>query len=197
MAKNLDVIVMFACDKEGLIGRNGTLPWDFPEDLAHFKETTSGEGKALLMGYNTWKSLPVGKTSGEKLVGRKKFVLTKKTDLKSLKNTMFINSPEITELKRLLLPVDITKLYVIGGAQTFKAFHYLGTEHLISLINRNYGRDIGDVRVDMSWYKRVFNNSTVVKTLHGGEITVHSYNQNRAVDSVYGGLPDLLAENNL
>ncbi len=45
-----------ATDTANCIGKNGTLPWHIPEDLAHFKKLT--EGKTVLMGRKTWESLP-------------------------------------------------------------------------------------------------------------------------------------------
>ena len=42
------------CD--GIIGRNGTMPWHVPEDLKHFQQTTAG--KPVIMGRRTWESLP-------------------------------------------------------------------------------------------------------------------------------------------
>lgn len=41
---------------DGVIGRNGTMPWRVPEDLQHFKEVTAG--KPVIMGRRTWESLP-------------------------------------------------------------------------------------------------------------------------------------------
>jgi dihydrofolate reductase len=42
--------------KGGAIGRNNTIPWHAPEDLAFFQRETLGG--ALIMGRNTWDSLP-------------------------------------------------------------------------------------------------------------------------------------------
>lgn len=40
----------------GVIGRDGNMPWYAPEDLAHFKEVT---GKSpVIMGRTTWESIP-------------------------------------------------------------------------------------------------------------------------------------------
>lgn len=41
---------------DGVIGRNGTMPWHVPEDLKHFQEVTTG--KPVIMGRRTWESLP-------------------------------------------------------------------------------------------------------------------------------------------
>jgi dihydrofolate reductase len=60
-----------AVDKNGGIGYNGTIPWNCPEDLKHFKETT--KGGILIMGRGTWDSLPV-----KPLKGRKNVVISSK-----------------------------------------------------------------------------------------------------------------------
>ena len=41
---------------DGIIGRDGKMPWHVPEDLQHFKEVTAG--KPVIMGRRTWESLP-------------------------------------------------------------------------------------------------------------------------------------------
>lgn len=40
----------------GVIGRDGTMPWHLPADLKHFKALTSG--KRIVMGRRTWESFP-------------------------------------------------------------------------------------------------------------------------------------------
>ena len=40
----------------GVIGRDGTLPWHLSADLKHFKALTSG--KRIVMGRRTWESFP-------------------------------------------------------------------------------------------------------------------------------------------
>lgn len=42
--------------RNGAIGRDNTIPWHAPEDLAFFQRETLGG--ALIMGRNTWDSLP-------------------------------------------------------------------------------------------------------------------------------------------
>lgn len=49
--------LVVARDRNGAIGRDGTIPWHAPEDLAFFQRETIGG--ALVMGRNTWESLPV------------------------------------------------------------------------------------------------------------------------------------------
>ena len=40
----------------GVIASNGDLPWDVPEDFAHFRATVRGHG--VIMGRATWDSMP-------------------------------------------------------------------------------------------------------------------------------------------
>ena len=48
---------IWAQTSTGVIGRDGTMPWYAPEDLAHFKAVTVG--KPVIMGRRTWESFPV------------------------------------------------------------------------------------------------------------------------------------------
>lgn len=49
--------LILARSRNGVIGRNNTLPWHVPEDLAYFKKMTLGS--PVIMGRKTWDSLPV------------------------------------------------------------------------------------------------------------------------------------------
>ena len=50
--------IIITISKNRVIGKNNLIPWHIPEDLKYFKEQTSGKKSALIMGSNTWKSLP-------------------------------------------------------------------------------------------------------------------------------------------
>lgn len=70
---SVSIIVAFAANGLG-IGHAGRLPWDIPEDLAHFRELTAGS--ALIMGRRTYDSIPKAP-----LPGRATFVATRAVDL--------------------------------------------------------------------------------------------------------------------
>ena len=59
-----------ARSSNGVIGRNGVLPWRLKSDMALFKATTLG--KPVIMGRKTWDSLPK-----KPLPGRSNFVLSR------------------------------------------------------------------------------------------------------------------------
>lgn len=50
------ISLLVAAATNGVIGRDGRLPWHLPGDLRRFKELTLG--KPILMGRKTWESLP-------------------------------------------------------------------------------------------------------------------------------------------
>lgn len=67
MPSNLTIIV--ATDRQRGIGIDNTLPWRLPEDLAHFKRTTSGH--PIIMGRKTFDSI------GRPLPNRRNIVVTR------------------------------------------------------------------------------------------------------------------------
>ncbi|HCW73953.1 MAG TPA: dihydrofolate reductase, partial [Clostridiaceae bacterium] len=48
--------LIVAATKDGVIGREGELPWKIPSDLSYFKRMTMG--KKMIMGRKTFESLP-------------------------------------------------------------------------------------------------------------------------------------------
>jgi dihydrofolate reductase len=50
------VALIAAVSRNGIIGRNGALPWHLPADLKHLKALTTG--KRIVMGRRTWQSFP-------------------------------------------------------------------------------------------------------------------------------------------
>jgi dihydrofolate reductase len=64
--------LVWAQSANGVIGRDGTLPWRLPEDMQHFRSLTAGA--AVLMGRRTWESLP---PRFRPLPGRRNLVLSR------------------------------------------------------------------------------------------------------------------------
>ena len=64
--------LVWAQTPAGVIGDAGTIPWHVPEDLAHFREVTSGA--TVVMGRATWQSLP---ERFRPLPGRRNVVLSR------------------------------------------------------------------------------------------------------------------------
>lgn len=62
------IAIIAAVAKNGVIGRQGKIPWDIPEDREHFKEITMGH--VIVMGRRTFEEI------GHALPGRKNYVVS-------------------------------------------------------------------------------------------------------------------------
>ncbi|WP_410643820.1 dihydrofolate reductase [Amycolatopsis sp. lyj-346] len=98
--------LVWAQAANGVIGRDGTLPWHLPEDLRHFKELTAGA--AVLMGRRTWESLP---PRFRPLPGRRNLVLSRAPQE---------GVETFAELPSALAAVA-GDVWVIGGAAVYRA----------------------------------------------------------------------------
>jgi dihydrofolate reductase len=66
--------LVVAVSANGVIGRDGGMPWQLPSDLKFFKAYTMG--KPIIMGRHTWESFPK-----RPLPGRRNIVITRNRDL--------------------------------------------------------------------------------------------------------------------
>jgi dihydrofolate reductase len=92
----------------GVIGRDGGLPWRLPADLRRFKAQTMG--KPMIMGRKTFDSFPAP------LPGRRHIVLTRDADWRA-EGAEIARTPE----EALALAGD-GEVAVIGGAEIFALF---------------------------------------------------------------------------
>ena len=69
----MELVLIAAVAANGVIGRDGTLPWHYPEDLQHFKETTMGH--PVIMGRIAFEDIL--DHLGEPLPGRTNIVMSR------------------------------------------------------------------------------------------------------------------------
>lgn len=102
------ISLIVARAENGVIGREGKLPWHLPDDLRHFKALTMGT--SMVMGRKTFESLP------GVLPGRAHIVLTRDPEW----------SAEGVEVARDVAGAialgEGPRLSVIGGAEIFELF---------------------------------------------------------------------------
>jgi dihydrofolate reductase len=68
-----EIVLVVAIADNGVIGKDGSIPWHISEDLKRFKALTMGH--TIVMGRKTWDSLPK-----KPLPGRVNMVVTRQTD---------------------------------------------------------------------------------------------------------------------
>ena len=99
--------------KNGVIGRDGTLPWTLKTDLANFRAVTMG--KPVIMGRKTWESLP-----RKPLVGRMNIVLSHDGSFQPKGAVVCDDFGEAVGIAReQAAEDDAPEVCVIGGASLF------------------------------------------------------------------------------
>jgi dihydrofolate reductase len=114
--------------EERVIGRDGTLPWHLPEDLAFFKKTTSGH--PIVMGRKTYESI------GRPLPKRRNIVLTRDQGW-SAPGVEVIHGVEDLEN----LPELDGRVFIIGGAEIYAVFMGRLDDLLVSHVSGDYPGD--------------------------------------------------------
>ena len=119
--------VIVAIDSAGGIGINNTLPWRLPEDLAHFKRTTSGH--PIIMGRKTFDSI------GRPLPNRRNIVVTR--------NHAWSHPgvESVSSLEQAAQLVAGSDAYIIGGAQIYQQALPLAQRLIVTEIARRFDCD--------------------------------------------------------
>lgn len=113
MIPKLTLVVAVA--KNGVIGRDGDLPWRLSSDMKRFKAATMG--KPVLMGRKTWDSLP-----RKPLPGRQNLILTRDADIKADGAWVYTDLAAMLAAARAMAEAaGVEEACVIGGAQLYNA----------------------------------------------------------------------------
>jgi dihydrofolate reductase len=100
--------IIVAAAKNGVIGRNGQLPWRLSADLQRFKQLTMGH--AVLMGRKTYESI------GRPLPGRRMIVITRQPGYQAAGAEI---AHSLGEAYRRAAEQGETEAFIIGGAEIF------------------------------------------------------------------------------
>jgi dihydrofolate reductase len=103
-----EIVFVVARARNGVIGKDGRLPWRLPADLKHFKAVTMGA--AMIMGRRTFDSLP------RLLPGRKHIVLTRDRSWSAE------GAETAHTVEEALALAGGGRVCVIGGAEVFPLF---------------------------------------------------------------------------
>lgn len=131
MPEKLEKIIVVAVSENGVIGKDGDIPWHFPEDMKHFKNTTMGN--PVVMGSNTYRSLPEDYTP---LPGRENIVLTRSG----------IEDESVDEANSLEEAWEIAdkysdKVFIIGGASIYEQTLEDADRMILTRIHEEYDGD--------------------------------------------------------
>jgi len=109
-----ELALIAAVARNGVIGRDGALPWHLAGDMQHFRELT--RGCPVVMGRRTWDSLP---PRYRPLPGRANIVVTRRAGWSAEGAQVAPSLPAALRLAQLRLG-PTRRVYVIGGAQLYR-----------------------------------------------------------------------------
>ncbi|MGB3721840.1 MAG: dihydrofolate reductase [Pacificimonas sp.] len=107
-----DIVIVAAHAENGVIGKDGAMPWHIPGDLKHFKRLTVG--KPCVMGRKTFESM------GGALPARHNIVMTRQDGWTGERAHVAPNFAEAIAEAGLNPKARADEIMVIGGAEIYE-----------------------------------------------------------------------------
>lgn len=137
MPRQVNLIV--AVDIQGGFAKQGKIPWNIPEDMKHFKQTT--DGHICLMGRKTYQDIidmRGDKVNNDILPNRKCYVLS--NTLQEVQGGIVVK--EFNEIEFTTTRDDINKqIFVIGGQKLYEQYIARADMVIMTIINNDYQCD--------------------------------------------------------
>lgn len=139
------IALIYARASNGVIGREGTMPWHLPEDLARFRALT--QGHPVIMGRKTWDSLPA---RFRPLPGRRNIVLTRQQSWQA---------PGAERADSLQAALELCRphgeVWVIGGGQIYAQALPLANRVEVTEIHQEVLGDAYAPELGPQWHETV------------------------------------------
>jgi len=135
-----EIVLIAARARNGVIGREGRLPWHLPADLRHFKQLTLGA--PMIMGRKTFDSLP------GRLPDRRHIVLTRQADWHD-------DGAEIANsVDAALRLANAPRVSVIGGAEIYALLLPFADRIELTEVHDDFAGDTVFPQIDAeSWHE--------------------------------------------
>lgn len=127
-----NIYAVMAHDLEGGIGLDNKMPWFYKEDLKRFYKLTTVDNSCVVMGRNTWDSLP------KKPLARRTNVILSSTLPQRAEDNVFVVRT-MARLEQLMQTYN--HVFIIGGANLLDQLMPLVDTLFITRINKVYKCD--------------------------------------------------------
>ncbi len=138
------IAFLWAQAANGIIGRDGRLPWHLPDDLKYFKAQTLGQ--LTVMGRKTYLGLPK-----RPLPGRTNVVLTHDVNFEA-EGTVVVHSRQ--ELLALAAKHPEQDVIITGGAGVFASLADLPDTLLVTRLAGEFIGDVTMTAIDWAAFRR-------------------------------------------
>ena len=138
--------LVWAQTPAGVIGKDGDMPWNLPEDMKHFTRVTTGH--PVIMGRKTWLSFPA---KYRPLPNRTNIVITRQENWGSTpeaEGAVVVKSLDDALLESQFAP-GCEAVWIVGGGEIFKESTGLANVAVVTTIDVNadgdtYAPELGD-----------------------------------------------------
>ena len=139
MTNKVRIAFVVAVAENGVIGREGKLPWKLPSDLKRFRKITLG--KPVIMGRKTYDSI------GKPLDGRDNVVVTRRPELSAPGVHIAASVEDAIALGReLAAKRRVDEVMILGGEEIFRLALAHADRIYLTLV---HGTPAGDTRFDL------------------------------------------------
>ncbi len=137
------IIGIMASAPNGIVGNGNALPWNYPEELEHFRKIT--DSQVMVMGRKTFESAP------SSLFKQTPIVFSKNKATDNSKSCMVVES--IDQFLEHIRNIKCHTVFMIGGADIAELFlkNNLISEFILTKIHKNYE---GDKSMDLSFFDK-------------------------------------------
>ena len=164
----MKINMIFARGANGVIGKDGVMPWHLPEDLAHFKRLT--QGWPVIMGRKTWDSLP---PRFRPLPGRTNIVITRQTGWQETGAQAAANLATAFELCKAS-----PEVWIIGGAQIYAQAEPLAQRIEVTEIAQDFDGDAFAPTLGAGWLETSRDNHVSPTGLKFSFVTYNKHKEN-------------------
>lgn len=132
------IAILLAISQNGVIGRNGELPWHIPEDLRYFKRLTTNH--SIVMGRRTFDAI------GKPLPNRDNYVITRDATFCADGVTIIQDIEDIQTIEG--------DVFIIGGAEIVRQTIHFADRLFLTEIDQEVEGDVS-IHIDFSQWKLV------------------------------------------
>lgn len=146
MSDKIRIVLIAAVARNGVIGRDGDMPWYIPSDFAHFKRTTMS--KPMVMGRKQFESV------GKPLPGRTNIVVTRQDDYQP-DGVLVINdvSAALEHASTIAKADGADEVMVVGGGEIYRQTIEVADRLIISHVDRDIDGDVSFPVIDPDVWK--------------------------------------------
>ncbi|QRM55909.1 dihydrofolate reductase [Sinorhizobium sp. BG8] len=146
---NPKIVLVVAVARNGIIGRDGDLPWRLPSDLKRFKRVTMG--KPIVMGRKTFTSI------GRPLPGRPNIVITRDPSFAADGVSVARSLDEALEQAgRSAAELGVDEICIVGGGEIYRQVFAKADVIHVTEVDAEVEGDTRFPDIDTTRFSRVF-----------------------------------------